>query len=101
MTLHPDWKEFIGLLNSHGVEYVVVGAFARAFHGVPRATGDIDIFVRVSATRWRSEGSGLFRPDPAGLRALITDASTRPGDPATSSSRGRRSLLASCSRVAV
>jgi hypothetical protein len=48
MTLLPDWRAFIELLNSHGVEYVVVGAWARAFHGVPRSTGDIDFFVRGS-----------------------------------------------------
>jgi hypothetical protein len=33
------------LLNSHEVEYVIVGAHALAFHGAPRYTGDIDIFV--------------------------------------------------------
>src|SRR5262245_10627356 len=49
MNLLPDWREFIELLNSHGVEYVVVGAWARAFHGIPRSTGDIDFFVRPSA----------------------------------------------------
>jgi hypothetical protein len=46
MTLLPDWLEFIELLNSHGVEYVIVGAWARAFYGPPRSTGDIDFFVR-------------------------------------------------------
>lgn len=49
MTLFPDWREFIELLNSHSVDYVIVGAWARAFHGVPRSTGDIDFFVRSSA----------------------------------------------------
>ena len=48
MALNPDWKEFIELLNSNEVEYVVVGAFALAFHGHPRLTGDIDFFVRNS-----------------------------------------------------
>ena len=48
MALNPDWKEFVELLNSTEVEYVVVGAFALAFHGHPRLTGDIDIFVRNS-----------------------------------------------------
>jgi hypothetical protein len=48
MTLLPDWREFIALLNSHSVEYIVVGAWARSFYGVPRATGDIDFFVRCS-----------------------------------------------------
>ena len=39
MTLARDWREFIELLNSHEVEYIGVGAWARAFHGVPRSTG--------------------------------------------------------------
>lgn len=46
MRLPPDWREFIELLNSHGVEYVVVGGHAVGFHGFPRYTGDIDFFVR-------------------------------------------------------
>jgi hypothetical protein len=33
-------------LNSHGVEFVVVGAHAVAFHGHPRFTGDLDLLVR-------------------------------------------------------
>ena len=37
-----DWREFIELLNSHSVDYGIVGAWARAFYGVPRSTGDID-----------------------------------------------------------
>ena len=49
MTLLPDWREFIELLTAHAVEYVVVGAWARAFHGIPRSTGDIDFFVRLLA----------------------------------------------------
>ena len=48
MRLPKDWREFVESLNSHGVEYVIVGAFALAFHGFPRYTGDIDILVRRS-----------------------------------------------------
>jgi len=48
MPLQKDLREFIESLNSHRVEYLVVGAFALAFHGVPRSTGDIDILVRRS-----------------------------------------------------
>ncbi len=48
MPLHPDWKEFLELLNSHGVDYLVVGAHARSFYGVPRYTHDIDLLVRSS-----------------------------------------------------
>jgi predicted nucleotidyltransferase len=46
MKLHKDLREFIELLNSHRVEFVVVGGHAVAFHGYPRYTGDIDFFVR-------------------------------------------------------
>ena len=48
MPLQKDLREFIESLNSHHVEYLIVGAFALAFHGVPRSTGDIDILVRRS-----------------------------------------------------
>jgi hypothetical protein len=48
MPLHPDWKEFLELLNSHGVDYLIVGAHARGFYGIPRFTRDLDIFVRNS-----------------------------------------------------
>lgn len=44
--LNKDFKEFIGLLHSNGVEFLIVGAHALAAHGRPRYTGDIDIWVR-------------------------------------------------------
>ena len=46
MALPKDLREFIESLNSHGVEFVVVGAHAVAFHGYPRFTGDIDLLLR-------------------------------------------------------
>jgi hypothetical protein len=46
MDLAPDFSEFCGLLNEYRAEFVVVGAYALAFHGRPRFTGDFDIFVR-------------------------------------------------------
>ncbi len=46
MHLHDDFRELLALLNSNGVEYVVVGGYAVAFHGAPRYTGDIEIYVR-------------------------------------------------------
>lgn len=48
MILARDFEEFIGLLNKHGVEYLVVGGYALAFHGRPRHTGDLDIWIKVS-----------------------------------------------------
>ncbi len=44
--LSKDLQEFIHLLNQEKVEYLIVGAWALAFHGRPRYTGDIDIFIR-------------------------------------------------------
>ena len=40
-----DVQELIQLLNKNKVEYIIVGAWAVAFHGWPRYTGDFDIFV--------------------------------------------------------
>ena len=46
MDLAPDFDEFIGSLIAHGVEFVIIGAYALAFHGAPRFTGDLDVLVR-------------------------------------------------------
>jgi len=46
MEVAPDFDEFIESLTAHGVEFVIVGAYALAFHGAPRFTGDLDILVR-------------------------------------------------------
>ena len=46
MALSTDWREFLELLNSRGVDYVIVGAQSLAFHGRPRHTGDLDILIR-------------------------------------------------------
>ena len=48
MPLSKGLREFVGLLNANKVEYLVVGAFAVAWHGVPRYTADLDLFVRSS-----------------------------------------------------
>ena len=48
MTLAQDFEEFIKLLNKHQVDYMVVGGYALAFHGKPRHTGDLDIWINRS-----------------------------------------------------
>lgn len=40
MIFEQDFVEFIELLNTHNVEYMIVGAHALAYHGRPRHTGD-------------------------------------------------------------
>jgi predicted nucleotidyltransferase len=46
--LNPDFREMLSCLKDEGVEFIIVGAYALAAHGLPRATGDIDIWVRNS-----------------------------------------------------
>src|SRR3990167_2749325 len=50
MEIQKDFKELLELLNSHRVKFLVVGGYALAFHGAPRTTGDIDLFVEPSPT---------------------------------------------------
>jgi hypothetical protein len=46
MEIRTDFKELLELFNRHKVEYLIVGGYALAFHGAPRFTRDIDLFVR-------------------------------------------------------
>ena len=43
-----DFKEFIELLERHNVAYLIVGGYAVGFHGYPRFTGDLDIWLKIS-----------------------------------------------------
>jgi hypothetical protein len=46
MEVQKDFKELLELFNVHKVKYLIVGGYALAYHGAPRYTGDIDIFVQ-------------------------------------------------------
>jgi len=48
-TIHlpPDFKEFLRLINAHKVEYLLIGGYAVSYHGYPRATVDMDIWIAV------------------------------------------------------
>ncbi len=48
MILEKDFEDFIALLNKHQADYMVVGGYALAFHGKPRHTGDLDIWIAIS-----------------------------------------------------
>lgn len=66
-----DLREFVLLLNAKGIEFVVIGAHALAFHALPRYTKDLDLFVRISAENARKisetvtefEGVRRFGPE--------------------------------------
>ena len=44
--MNRDFAEMLDALSAAGAEFLVVGAHALAAHGTPRATGDLDIWVR-------------------------------------------------------
>lgn len=46
--MNPDFLDMLSALSAAGVDFIIIGAHAMAAHGVPRATGDIDIWVRPS-----------------------------------------------------
>jgi hypothetical protein len=48
-TIHlpSDFKEFLRLLDAHRVEYLLIGGYAVNYHGYPRATTDMDIWIAV------------------------------------------------------
>lgn len=47
LRLPQDFKEFLKLLNAKGVEYLLIGGYAVGYHGYPRATADMDVWVAV------------------------------------------------------
>ena len=47
-SLPEDFKDFLKLLNSHKVEYLLIGGYAVGYHGYPRATADMDIWIDIS-----------------------------------------------------
>jgi len=44
----PGFLEFLAALNRHGVRYLIIGGYAVAFHGYPRATKDLDLWLEAS-----------------------------------------------------
>lgn len=48
IQLPADFKEFLRLLQDHKVKYLLIGGYAVAYHGYPRATGDIDFLIQRS-----------------------------------------------------
>ena len=68
--LPPHSREFLRLLNSHNVEYLLVGGYAVGYYGFPRATVDIDFWIERSEENARRV-TGLLREfgfSDAGLR---------------------------------
>lgn len=48
LELPNDFKEFLRLLRAHGVEYLLIGGWAVGYHGYPRFTDDLDIWIALA-----------------------------------------------------
>jgi hypothetical protein len=71
ILISKDFKDILSAFDGQGVKYLVVGAHAMAFHGVTRATGDIDLWVKCDSTN-----SGKVYKALADFGAPLEDIST-------------------------
>ncbi len=78
--LNEDFRDLLVLLADGGVEFVIVGAYALAFHGAPRASGDIDLFVRPSPVNAQRVFDALVRfGAPLESAGVTADDFAQPG----------------------
>jgi hypothetical protein len=61
VSLDPNFKEFIELLNSEGVKYLLLGGYAVNFHGHHRFTADIDFWISPEEENSRRLSKALQR----------------------------------------
>jgi len=57
--LNPNFRDILSALSAARAEYLLVGAYAVAAHGIPRATGDIDLWIRPTAENATAVWSAL------------------------------------------
>lgn len=74
----PDYREMLSALSGAGAEYLLVGAFAMAVHQLPRATGDMDVWVRPDEANARRVWEALARFGAPVSRISVEELS-RPG----------------------
>jgi hypothetical protein len=71
--LNPDFRDMLFALSAAGAEYLVVGAYALAAHGLPRATGDLDIWIRRTSDNARRVWQAMERFGAPRSRLSIED----------------------------
>jgi hypothetical protein len=74
--LNRDYNDILSALCAEGAEFLVVGAYAVGVHGIPRATGDIDIWVRPTSENARRVMRALKRFGAALLDLTEEDLAT-------------------------
>lgn len=86
IRLPTEFREFLKLLNSAGVDYLVVGGYAVAFHGHPRATGGLDLWIatspdNVARVRWALGEFGFSKEVVASAPLEVAGKVIRMGNP--------------------
>jgi len=71
--MYQDYKDLLSAFHVHGVKYLIVGGYAVIFHSQPRATKDIDLFIKADAANAQATYAALTQ-----FGALLQD--TRPED---------------------
>jgi hypothetical protein len=59
VLLNPDFRDMLSAFSDRRVEYLLVGGYALAAHGLPRATGDLDLWIRPTPDNARRAMSAL------------------------------------------
>lgn len=78
-TCNRDFEDVVLALEEAGAEFVIVGAYAMAVHGIPRATGDLDVFVRPSLENAPRVYRGLSRfGAPLEAHGVVAEDFARP-----------------------
>lgn len=74
--LNENFRDMLLALNDAGVDYLLVGAYALAAHGSPRATGDIDFWVRADIDNAKRVWSALISFGAPTAQVTIHDFAT-------------------------
>jgi uncharacterized nucleotidyltransferase DUF6036 len=57
--VYPDFKELLSAFNAHSVKYLVVGAYAVSIHAQPRATKDLEVWVKAEIENTKAAYAAL------------------------------------------
>jgi hypothetical protein len=57
--MYQDYKDLLSAFHAHGVKYLIVGGYAVIFHSQPRATKDIDLFIKADAANAQATYAAL------------------------------------------
>src|SRR5208337_1805118 len=58
--MFQDFKDLLSAFNAHNVKYLIVGGYAVSFHAQPRATEDMDLFIKADPTNAKAAYAALI-----------------------------------------